>query len=109
MKEIDDWINDQILKNANGTLTVGEAHLFHYYRLLEGDHAGKVIIKTCARIDGEPVVFYANGLTWQYVEAIKDIRCESCSPTFSEPKHPIDRSQATWYNDNGSEPQYHSW
>jgi hypothetical protein len=109
MKEIDDWVNDQILKNTNGTLIVGEAFLHHYYRLLEGEKAGKVIIKTCAKIDGKQVVFYANGMTWDYVENLKDIRCEACSPTFSEATRPIDRSKATWYNDVGSEPQYYSW
>jgi hypothetical protein len=109
MKEIDDFFAEHARKNTEGILTVGDALINSYYRLLEGEKAGKVIIKTCAKIDGKPVIFFANGMTWTYVDSLKDIRCESCSPTFSEATHPIDRSKATWYNDNGSEPQYYSW
>lgn len=104
MKEIDDFFAEQAKKNAEGTLTVGEA-IFGYYRLLEGTSAGKVIIITHAK----PIIFYANGLTWSYVEKLKDVRCERVGVSFSESYHPIDRSRATWYPDNSDEPQHYSW
>lgn len=109
MKEIDEFFRQQGVKNRDGTLTVGEA-IFGYYRLLEGKKAGKVIIKTCAKINGEPVLFFANGLVWINADELKDIRCEKVSPTFAGGfNHSIDRSQATWYNDNGNKPQCYEW
>jgi hypothetical protein len=109
MKEIDDFFAEHARKNMEGTLTVGET-IFGYCRLLEGIHAGKVIIKTCARIDDKPIIFFANGLTWAYVDSLKDIRCECVGVTFSKGTHSIDRRHATWYNDNpGGPPQYFDW
>ena len=75
--------------------------------MLEGNKAGKVIIKTCAKIDGKPIVFFASGLTWAHVETLKDIRCEMVSPNFSTCKHAVDYSQATWYDDNSEVPQHY--
>lgn len=88
-------------KNEKGTLTVGEA-TFGYYRLRNGRKAGKVIIITCASIDEKRICFYANELTWAYIENIKDILCEAVRPTFSQ-------GQATWYNDNSEEPSFYEW
>ena len=108
MQEIDNFFAEHARKDAEGKLTVGEA-IFGYYRLLEGTHAGRVIIKTCANIDGEPIIFYANGLVWNYVSKLKDVRCESVGVKFSDGIHAIDRSQATWYPDNSNEPQHYEW
>lgn len=108
MIDIDNFFMEQDRKNNEGTLTVGEA-TFGYYRLLEGNKAGKVIIKTCAKIDGQSVVFFANGLVWSYLDKLKDIKCERVFPTFSQGKHAIDRSEATWYDDNGSTPRGYEW
>jgi hypothetical protein len=109
MKEIDDLVAEQARKNCDGTLTVGEAIIGNYYRLLEGENAGRVVIKTCASNDGKPIIFFANELTWVYVSKLKDVRCEIVRPQFSKGEQPINRSQATWYNDNSSEPQHYSW
>jgi len=96
-------------KNSEGTLTAGETVMFGYYRLLEGKHAGKVIIKTTAQIDGEKIYYFANAMTWIFADKLKDVRCESCRPTFNQPRHEIDRSQATWHPDNSDKPQGHEW
>jgi hypothetical protein len=109
VKEIDDFFAEQDRRNAEGTLTVGDAMIGCYYRLLEGNQASRVIIKIHHKIDDEPVFEFANGLTWGYVNKYKDVRCERTYPTFSPPQHAIDYSQAQWYNDDGSGPCHHSW
>lgn len=108
-KFITKMFEDEARKNADGTLTVGETVMFSYYRLLEGEHAGKVIIKTCARIDEKSVIFFANSMTWIHTDNLKDIRCERAYPQFNSPMHEIDRSKATWYPDNSNEPQWYEW
>ena len=76
---------------------------------LRGEKAGKVVIITNAKIDDIPIVFFANELTWTFVGNLKNIRCERTRPTFNCGVHKIDRSQATWYNDNSPVPQYYEW
>ena len=105
---IDEFFIEQGNKNANGVLTVGEA-IFGYYRLRSGEHAGRVIIKTGDRIDGDAICRFANGLTWIRVAKIANILCERVGVSFSESRHPIDRSQATWYPDNSDKPMAHEW
>jgi len=92
-------------KDADGTLTVGETVMFSYYRLLDGEHAGRVIIKTSGTIDGKNIYYFANELTWIYADKLKDVRCERASPQFNSPRHEIDRSKATWYPDGSDKPQ----
>lgn len=109
MDLVDDFFYRQSEANADGTLTVGEAGLFGFYRLLNGDKAGRVIIKTCAKIDGDPVCFFANGLTWIYTEKIKDVLCERVHPNFSSGNHPIDYGQASWYPDGSDTRTNYEW
>lgn len=86
---IDEIFSEAARKNSEGTLTIGETVMFAYYRLLEGEHAGKVIIKTNARIDDKSICFFAKGLTWIYTHNLQDIRCERAYPCFNEPFHEI--------------------
>lgn len=109
MKEIDDMFAEAARKNAEGTLTLGEAIIFGYYRLLEGKHAGRVVVKTHARIDEKSICFFANGLTWIHTSDIEDVRCERAYPTFNGPFHEVNRDEATWYNDGSDVPQGHQW
>lgn len=111
---LEQWITDFFAtfnhKNDEGTLTVGDAAIHNgFYRLLEGVNAGRVIITSCARIDGQPIGLFANGMTWFFIDKLKDVRCERVHPTFNHGKQPIDYSQATWYNDNSDVPQHHEW
>lgn len=108
MQEIDDFFRNISEKDANGTLTVGEA-IFGYWRLLEGEHANRVIILSNAKIDGKPVAFFANGLTWTFRDKIANIRCESTRPTFTVANKPVDYSKSTWYPDGSNHPMTHSW
>lgn len=89
MDQIDDLFAIAAEKNANGTLTIGETIQFGYYRLLDGPHAGRVVIKTTTRIDDQPVLYFADTMTWIYTENLRTTRCESTSPTFPEPHHQI--------------------
>ncbi len=105
---------DQMLKeisnkNFAGELKVGEALINRYYRLLDGKHAGRVIIKCYDRIDGRQIIRFANGLTWAYLDDMSDMRCECTYPTFSAPVNVVDYSQATWYDDNSEGPRHHTW
>ena len=109
MQLIDDFFNAINEKDANGTLTVGEALIGRYYRLRNGNHAGRVIIKTSAMIDGESICYFANGLIHIKTSKISDILCESVCPTFNQGRHPIDYNQATWYDDCGNGPRHHEW
>jgi len=69
--------------NRKGLLTVKDG-IRGFYRLLEGEHKGRIIIKTLtSKIDGERVVYFVNGLTWQFLDRIKDVRCEIVRPTFN--------------------------
>ena len=103
---IDQIFSDAAEKDFNGTLTIGETVCFGFYRLLEGNHAGRVVIKSNARIDGEPILFFANGMTWIKASDLKDVRCERTSPAFNQSRHPIDRSKAHWYSDSGTYMEY---
>lgn len=97
-------------KDQEGTLTVGEIIHPGFYRLMEGEHAGRVIIKMLnSRIDGKYICFFANGMTWTWIDDIKDTRCESTAPKFSKPRHEVDRSKATWYPDGSDKPMSHEW
>jgi hypothetical protein len=109
MDDIDKMFEEAGRKNDDGTLTVGETVRFGYYRLLEGSHAGRVIVTADAKIDDERICFFANGLTWTYFEELKDVRCEETYPHFDEPIHIIDRSQATWYGDGSDIPRGYVW
>ena len=106
---ISQMIQRQSDKNDAGTLTVGEALIGNYYRILEGKYAGRVIIKARDRIDDEEIVRFANGLTWIYMSKLKDVRCEGARPSFNAPNHTVDYSQATWYPDGSDKPMHHEW
>jgi hypothetical protein len=101
MEELDELLNNAIRKNNDGTLTIGEAFHFGFYRLLEGEHAGKVVIKSTATIDGKNILYFAKQMTWIYEENLKNVRCELSYPTFSTPKNEVDRSKASWFTDGG--------
>lgn len=105
----DEITSQQSIKQYMGKLTAKEALIGGYYRLLNGEHAGRVIIKCRERIDDKEVVRFANGLTWIELDKIADVRCEFVMPTFSDCASPIDYSEATWYNDNSDIPQHHNW
>jgi hypothetical protein len=105
----DDVFREQDKKNNSGTLTLGEALIGRYYRLLDGTHAGRVVIKSRDMIDGEEIIRFANGLTWCNLEKLKDVRCEQAYPSFNSPRHTVDWSQAQWYGDSGSGPHGHNW
>ncbi len=109
MKEIDDFCQLQSEKNSAGTLTIGEAMIGGYYRLRSGEYAGRVVIKCHDRIDDKAIVRFANGLTWCWIDGIKNILCERVIPTFSRSIHPIDYSQSTWYPDGSNTPMHHEW
>ena len=100
---------EQEIKNNNGTLTVGEALCGQYYRLLDGPNAGRVIIHVGRKIDDKLVVTYANSLTWDYFDNVKNVRCEITRPSFPPSINNIDRSKATWYGDNSDIPRYYNW
>jgi hypothetical protein len=104
--DIDAFFAEASKRDANGTLTIGTTVFSGFYRLLEGEHAGKVVIKSCARIDDKSILFFANSMTWIEVEKLKNVRCERTCPTFSEARHKIDRSKAGWYDDNGKHHVY---
>lgn len=105
---IDDFFEENAKKNDNGTLTVKDALLGGYYRLREGEHAGRVIIKSSGKIDNKNICLFARNLTWVFEDKIKDILCERVSPTFSQGKHPIDRSKASWYGDGSFEKSFYN-
>lgn len=79
-------------KDYNGTLTVGDTINFGFYRLLSGKHAGRVVIKTPSKIDNRSVCYFADRMTWVYTDDIKEDRCESTRPKFSEPRHEVEKS-----------------
>lgn len=77
----DQYFHEVAERNAAGTLTIGFAP-FGYFELLEGQHKGRIVIKTNARIDGKPILFFADTLTWIYLDKLKDYRCVTTRPTF---------------------------
>jgi len=109
MAGLDSFIQVLAEKNDAGTLTIGEAMIGGYYRLRSGEHAGRVVIKCHDQIDNQEIVRFANGLTWCWLEKIKDILCERVGPLFPASRHPIDYSQATWYPDGSDKPMHHVW
>lgn len=109
MDLFENFLIEHSLKNESGTLTIGEALINHYYRLLEGEHAGRVVINSCAKIDDKPVLFFANGMTWIYREKLANVRCKMTYPIFPAGGHPIDYSKASWYDDSGGGPHHHEW
>lgn len=102
MRGIDQMFAEAARKNADGTSTIGETVNFGFYRLLEGEHGGKVVIKTTARIDDKSILYFANAMTWIYTEKLKDVRCERVTPTFDTCCHPVDMSKSQWFDDNGN-------
>lgn len=106
---IDDFFTEQANLDAAGKLTAGKAMIGCYYRLLEKEHANRVIIKAGERIDGKEVARFANSLTWIYVDSIKDVLCESTCPSFPGSRNKVDISQASWYPDNSDQKQHYIW
>jgi len=106
---IDEMFSEAARKDTEGTLTFGEAFFSGFYRLMEGRHAGRVVIKSTATIDGKSIGYFANAMTWIYAKDIADIRCERAYPIFNEPFHEVNREEATWYNDGSDVPQGHKW
>ena len=94
-------------KSEAGTLTVGQAVIGKYYRLLDGKYANRVIINARERIDNQQVVRFANGLTWCFIEDIKDVRCELTHPTFPPAKNTVNHD--LWYYDNSDVPMHCEW
>lgn len=71
-------------KDKNGTLTIQDTILFGYYRLLDGPHAGRIVIKTNARIDDQFILYFADHLTWIYAKDLATTRCQQTYPTFPQ-------------------------
>lgn len=109
MDVFEQFLIEHSVKDEAGILTIGEALINNYYRLLEGEHAGKVVINSCAKIDEKPVLFFARTMTWIEKEKLANVRCESVRPTFPKNRNIIDYSKASWYDDNGSGPYHHEW
>jgi hypothetical protein len=98
---------DSLYKKADsGTLTVKDVPV-GFYRLREGEHANKVIIKTYLKIDDKSVCIFANAFTWTWTEKINDILCESVQPSFSQCKHEV--KHVMWQADNGDGPYHNEW
>jgi hypothetical protein len=79
---------------------------YGFYRLLDGEHAGRVVIKSNARIEDKYILFFANDMVWIYADDLKNIRCEMAFPKFNKARHEIDRSKAHWYTDGGTYQEY---
>lgn len=96
-------------KVREGTLTIREAGC-GFFRIREGCYANRVIIIPLAeKIDGKRVCFFANELTWIYLDDIAEFLCEPVSAIFSECTHKIDYTKSTWYGDGGDGPYHHEW
>jgi hypothetical protein len=107
---IEDIFNRIDKLTAEGRLTIGD--IFHpgFYRLLEGEYANKVVIYTgFSRVDGEPILIFANGISWIWKDNLKGVRCERTKPTFPAAQNPLDLSKATWYSDSGEGPLSFDW
>jgi hypothetical protein len=90
--------------------TIGD--IFHpgFYRILEGEHANKIVIYSLvSKIDDKNILIFANSMTWIYKEKLDSVRCERAHPTFNSPKNKVDFSKSTWYADNGEGPFHHEW
>jgi hypothetical protein len=95
MDSIDNHPTIATQKDRDGTLTIQDTH-YGYYRLLNGPHAGRVIIKTSTRHDHQPILtLRRHPFTWIYEKDLHTTRCEKTTPTFPEPQHPIDNSNIT--------------
>lgn len=94
MDTINNPLTTATQKNRDGTLTIQDTH-YGYYRLLDGPHAGRVIIKTSTRHDHQPILTFADTFTWIYEKDLHTTRCEKTTPTFPEPQHPIDNTSIT--------------
>lgn len=109
MDVIEKMFDDFARKNADGTLTLGEALIGRYYRIREGVEAGRVVIKCNEHIDGQEVVRFAKEMTHKRLEELWNTLCEQVYPVFSESRNTIDYSEATWYDDCGAGPRHHEW
>lgn len=107
MKSFEDRLQELSERADAGTITVGEALIGRYYRLLDGEYANRVIIKARDQIDGKEIVRFANGLTWCFAEKIAAVRCESTCPTFPEARHAV--NHVWWYPDGSDKPMHEEW
>lgn len=82
MLELDEKLEEFHAKNAVDTLTFGETIPFGFYKLLDGEHINRVVIKSSARVDGKPIIFFVDKMTWTYESNISNIRCKMVSPKF---------------------------
>lgn len=105
---IDTFFEDLAQMNEDGTLKVRDVFT-GYFRLREGKHAGRVIIKTLGTITDRKICHFARSLTWVYLSEIEDTLCERVDVAFTASKLPIDYSQATWYGDSGDGPHHYEW
>ena len=109
MDPVQEFFQNQSDMNASGTLTLGKAMIGRFYRILEGEHANRVVIKAGDNIGGQEIVRFANGFTWTFVHKLKDVRCEAVFPIFTEATHQVDFSQSTWYPDGSDQPMHYMW
>lgn len=107
----DEWFAEIARKNVEGELTVKEAG-FGHVRLLEGKHAGRVLILlSSCKVDGKRVAHFANGFTWISLDEVKDTRCERVAALgYSEARNEVDLSEVVkWYSDSGDGPYWKTW
>lgn len=94
--------------NQEGKLTVGQTTRYGFYRLLNGDHANKVIwYSGLGQIDSQEIIHFINSKTWAFKHQLAQIRCEATTPTFRPAIHPVE--PITWYADSGEGPFTHEW
>jgi hypothetical protein len=68
-------------KDRDGTLTIQDTH-YGYYRLLNGPHAGRVIIKTSTRHDHQPILtIRRHPSPGPTKKTTHTTRCEKTTPT----------------------------
>lgn len=97
---VDQFFADVVTVHGAGELRIKHAP-FGYLQLLEDPDpekighleikAGDIYIKSSARVDGEPILFYANGphcMVWTYQKNVGDCRCRVVSPIFPKLSDP---------------------
>lgn len=85
------------------------ASQYGYFRITNGPHAGRVVIKSPSmRIGDEPAAYFANSLAWILVKDLVQYSLEPVSPVFTYTAN-VDYSQATWYPDGSNTPTHNIW
>ena len=75
--------------NDDGILTIRQAISPGYYRLRNGEYAGRIVMLVPGlTVDNKSICLFSHG-TWVYRSKIEDVLCEATSPTFSPGKFPV--------------------